>query len=282
MTSEHQIRARVEPLDPFGYPHSGVAHHPKSYTASVPGVGALSFEGHIWPPNSDLAEYKLGNRAAAAQGFYFYRNNRLIQAGGWNGLVQHDSEPHSSLARVCIDLPTRYDSSFNLNVQKSTVIVPPGFVEAIESAKSIEGDDNFDGFRRRAQEVYRRKDVRSRAQKRISIGKGIPARLQRELISVLDIDPDESHPIDFRWAPLQDNEFFRLDPANSSLLFNESYRESILAGFDPSRVDMPLLKVLMFFTVADDLKAGKVSPKRQRELQRINSALIMAARLERG
>jgi hypothetical protein len=57
------------------------------------GVGEIPLDGHIWPPNSDQPEYQLGNRAAARQGFYFYRNNRLIQAGGWNGLLQNEAEP---------------------------------------------------------------------------------------------------------------------------------------------------------------------------------------------
>lgn len=64
----------------------------------------FGWDSHLWPPNSERPEYRLGNRAAARQGFYFYRNSRLIQAGGWNGLVQNDAEPHGSLARVRIDL----------------------------------------------------------------------------------------------------------------------------------------------------------------------------------
>ncbi|WP_295400606.1 hypothetical protein [uncultured Thiocystis sp.] len=46
------------------------------------GVGEIPLDGHLWPPNRDRPEDRLGNRAAARQGFDFDCNHRLIQAGG--------------------------------------------------------------------------------------------------------------------------------------------------------------------------------------------------------
>ena len=137
--SEHGIRIPVKPLNPFAYPKSGSPDFPKTFNITIDEVGEIEAEAHIWPPNCELPEYRLGQRAAARQGFYFYRNDRLIQAGGWNGVVQHDTEPHSSLARVRIDLPPELDTRFGLNVQKSAVVVPAGFEVAVAESRSADG-----------------------------------------------------------------------------------------------------------------------------------------------
>ena len=37
---------------------------------------------HIWPPKSGSPGYRLGGgKVALRQGFYFYRNDRVIQSG---------------------------------------------------------------------------------------------------------------------------------------------------------------------------------------------------------
>jgi hypothetical protein len=145
------------------------------------GVGEIPLEGHIWPPNSDQPEYRLGNRAAARQGFYFYRNHRLIQAGGWNGLVQNDAEPHGSLARVRVDLPPSFDDSFSLNVQKSSVIVPPGFVEAAFDASDCDGV-SFDAYRQTAQRVYRSREAKAFIRQTPIPGTGLPDAVARQFV----------------------------------------------------------------------------------------------------
>lgn len=56
------------------------------------------------------------------QGFYVYRGDRLIQAGGWNRLRTLDE--HTKLARVAIDLPSGVDELFRVNVAKMRVTIP--------------------------------------------------------------------------------------------------------------------------------------------------------------
>ena len=86
---------QVLALNPFKYEESGADDFPKTFAIEIPEIGKVRATAHIWPPNSKSPEYKLGNRAASRQGFYFYRNDRLIQAGGWNGVVEHETEPHT-------------------------------------------------------------------------------------------------------------------------------------------------------------------------------------------
>jgi hypothetical protein len=145
----------IDPLNPFNYPASGSNCFPMTMeTDEIDGIGKLQFDAHIWPPHSEDKEYRLGKRAASHQGFYIYRNDRLIQPGGWNGVVNDDAEPHSSLARVSLDLPGDFDDLFGLNVQKSAVVTPLGFAEAVRVAKSSDGV-TWEDYRKYSIQAYR-------------------------------------------------------------------------------------------------------------------------------
>jgi Histidine kinase-, DNA gyrase B-, and HSP90-like ATPase len=56
------------------------------------------------------------------QGFYIYRRDRLIQAGGWCRLRTLDE--HAKLARIAIDLPIGEESRFAVDVAKMRVSIP--------------------------------------------------------------------------------------------------------------------------------------------------------------
>ncbi|WP_025677442.1 ATP-binding protein [Paenibacillus massiliensis] len=56
------------------------------------------------------------------QGFYIYRENRLLHFGDWLGMFQKDTS--SQLARVRIDLPNTADESWQVDIKKSGVIPP--------------------------------------------------------------------------------------------------------------------------------------------------------------
>ena len=60
----------------------------------------------------------------AHQGFYVYRNRRLLLPGDWLGLSLQKEE-HYKLARIRIDLPNSMDDSWQIDVKKA-VARPPG------------------------------------------------------------------------------------------------------------------------------------------------------------
>lgn len=59
----------------------------------------------------------------AHQGFYIYRNRRLLVAGDWLGLGMQKEE-HFKLARIRIDLPSSADLLWQLDVKKSRARPP--------------------------------------------------------------------------------------------------------------------------------------------------------------
>lgn len=63
----------------------------------------------------------------AQQGFYVYRNERLLVGGDWLGLG-FQKEEHYKLARIQIDLPNSMDDEWQIDVKKSRA-KPPGYLK---------------------------------------------------------------------------------------------------------------------------------------------------------
>lgn len=77
------------------------------------------------------------------QGFYMYRNRRLVVAGSWLNLGMKKDE-HCKLARIQVDLPNSTDSDWQLNVMKSNVSVPaalrPDFMRIATDVRTQAGE----------------------------------------------------------------------------------------------------------------------------------------------
>jgi hypothetical protein len=85
------------------------------------------------------------------QGVYFYRSDRLIQSGGWCGLLSCDE--HNKLARLSIDVNRDWDELIELTATKNRIIVP-------DSPSSFRSDFKkiFGKLRGKARSVYDRVD----------------------------------------------------------------------------------------------------------------------------
>ena len=276
---EHRIQVPVVPLNPFRYEKSGRCDYPSTFSVYLDDGRRLNVEGHIWPPNSESPEYRLGNRAAARQGFYFYRNDRLIQSGGWNGIVQSEAEPHGSLARVQVDLPVQLDDLFSLNVQKSSVIAPPGFTEAVLSSKTRDGR-SFEEYRHHAHDVYRRQDRRADKTIPLAPGRGLPRSLQREGRALIDGTDGLVREVDILWVNLPEDEFFQLDREGYRILLNRLYREDLLCGLKASGTDIPVVKLLLFFLLESEFDRKGSSSERRQKLKNLNRLIIKATKMK--
>jgi len=84
------------------------------------------------------------------QGFYFYRNNRLLQAGGWSWLRAVDE--HTKLLRVAVDFSRDLDRAFAINITKMRARVPAEIKDRLDSQVS--------SWAKTARERYDRKPVK--------------------------------------------------------------------------------------------------------------------------
>lgn len=269
----------VSALNPFNYQESGAPGFPAEFCVDISGVGSVRALAHVWPPNSSTPEYKLGNRAAARQGLYFYRHDRLIQAGGWNGVVEQEAEPHGSLARVAIDLPELLDSHFGLDIKKSGIEVPPSFSESLQRAKTVDGTP-FPKYRAIADKVYRKKDERGQRDYPFILDKGLPAELSRKA-KVLLGGGGRTRSIAIEWVDLSDRgEMFEIDRDAMCIRLDRRIRKRLLGGRRASVNDLPLVKILFFLLLEQDFDKAWVAGTRRKRLDAVSELIAAALKFE--
>jgi hypothetical protein len=129
----------VVPWDPFCEAHPSTQLEAEDVSKDL--GSAVAAKGFILPHRDrfDLDDkersMKLHQGAAgpggwnAQQGFYLYRNRRLIIPGDWLGLGPGQNgwkkEEHFKLARIRVDIPNSMDHAWQIDVKKSTAIAPP-------------------------------------------------------------------------------------------------------------------------------------------------------------
>ena len=118
---------KILPWDPFFVQHpSTQALQPElSHTAN----GTISVFPYVLPPRRQLSDDENVNLGGprgwiAQQGFYIYRNKRLVISGGWLGFKGMASDEKHILARIKVDVPGAVDSEWGLDIMKSKVDVP--------------------------------------------------------------------------------------------------------------------------------------------------------------
>lgn len=89
--------------------------------------GAVFVKGYVLPHKSKISESLFKSAEGPKgwneqQGFYIYRNDRLLLAGDWLGMFR--KEEHYKLARIEINLPNNLDSEWQIDIKKS-IARPP-------------------------------------------------------------------------------------------------------------------------------------------------------------
>jgi hypothetical protein len=117
-------------------------------------IGAAGIRAWILPHRNTLTteEQKKANITNRGQGFYIYREGRLINQGGWLGVFGgHGTfEPHMSLLRIEFDFDHLLDEAFYVDVKKSQILFDPAIEEYLAQLLS--------NARREANNRYRRKE----------------------------------------------------------------------------------------------------------------------------
>jgi hypothetical protein len=268
----------LDPLDPFGYDESGHPGFPATMFLDGGYEKRIAVKAHIWPPNSTSPFYKLPGGANSRQGFYFYRNNRLIQGGGWNGM--REAEPHSSLARLEIDIASDFDVEVSLDVKKVEIQLPARLAASIQKAKTISGAD-FKKYLSIADATYR---TRRATEKELPFipSLGLPSDLASFLHHELRISSTARHrDLKIQWKHLDEDLFFEIDRDAGVLYLNKGYRKQLLHGLSGSSADIPVVKCLLFLVLENVLYSERIGTKIRERLEQVNRILVQAVRYER-
>jgi hypothetical protein len=127
----------VVPWNPF-YPARSeqvLAEKKQTLEVELPdgSVEIAKIRAWILPHRNDMTkdEEKTHARIAnRAQGFYVYREGRLIQDGGWME-VFGVPEPHYSLLRIEFDFSHKLDDAFRIDVKKSRILFHPDLADGL-------------------------------------------------------------------------------------------------------------------------------------------------------
>lgn len=264
----------VEPLDPFGYAHSGHPEYPKTlHVVSDPPHQLIC---HLWPPRSTTRQFRLHDRPERHQGLYVYRNDRLIQAGGWNGVIHGAKD--LQLARVVVDLAPGSEAHVRLNPEKSRIEPAEAFVRALQQAA---GEDfTFDDYLDDARALYKRGRRREAQRPRvIPPGRGLPPTVKRALRTELRPIPNEE-PIDIRWGRVDGDVFFDIDREARQLTLNRSYRAVVTGSTTGSLNDAPLVKTCLYLLVENIFQGHYMGSRDKDNMDLWQSVLTAAVRAQ--
>ncbi|MCM8612431.1 ATP-binding protein [Accumulibacter sp.] len=127
----------VRPWDPFLIGHAATWSSPVERIAADGGL--VEVQCYVLPHKDRLDAHEHDAAAGpdgwtAQQGFYVYRNERLLVAGSWLGLGRGRSwtkEEAHRLARIRLDIPNTADAEWKIDVRKSTARPPVSIRERL-------------------------------------------------------------------------------------------------------------------------------------------------------
>jgi hypothetical protein len=160
----HVGRTRVEKWDPFLIAHNTqIVDEERLEVEGHP----VTVRPHVLPHHTRLSRREFENAAGpngwnAQQGFYIYRNRRMLVSGGWMNLGL-TREEHMKLARIRIDIESSSDFLWQLDIRKSKAVPPAPLRDSLKRIARL--------TRSRASEVYRHRGQKILNQTASKIGK---------------------------------------------------------------------------------------------------------------
>ncbi len=268
------IPESVAAVDPLGFAVSAVPGYPRTLVAHV-GGDRIPLRCHVVPPKAGGPNYRLyGRDGADFQGFYVYRHDRLLQAGGWNDVVTADRA--RALARVVLDDFAALAPHVRLNPEKKGIVFSHDLHGAITRAvDEADHRTTFADYLSRTETVLA--DSRKRQHKRRPMAepaKGLHEDVRRVIKAEVPLRTEEE-PVQIRWDAMAPGRFFELDRETRTIYLNKKYR-SVLTGGATGLSDAPLLKTLMFLLTEDHFKGQQWGP-RDKDLLEVWDAVLGAA-----
>jgi hypothetical protein len=268
----------VAPVDPFGYTAPAGSRYPTQLRLEIAGRTSTA-RAHIWPAaQSGSPSFRLGGRPGAlAQGLFFYRHDRLVQAGGWNTLVV--TRPELEYARVEIDLDDVLASHVSLNPEKSGLELDDDLRAAIRASTLPGLGIGFDEFVAEAEGTRRESRRYTKTPVTLMLPDwGFGADMRGAIEDSVDIH--DSGGIGIRWRVMASESPFEVDVDERTIWLNEQYRSVIVGrdSLDPD--DAPLLKTLMLIVFSKYFEGAYLGSKEKVELEAWRQLLTAALRDE--
>lgn len=270
----HEVRA----LDPFGYSRSGSSQFPIRFAASVEGID-FTVIAHLWPAEETSTDpFLLGTGdGVVRQGFYIYRNDRLLQHGGWNTMWEND-DPSRKLLRVSFELTEGLEKFVRMNPEKEGIELRAPIREALLNARSIDGRTRLED----AINLANMASAESRKRPRKPLPpiarpkRGLPRSVIDAMESAFGFD-DSAPPVKIVWAPLSESKVFDFFLESREIRLNTRYHAQLTRVEGPaSSGQAPLLVTLIFMLLRSDLLRVNTNKQWQQEQAAIQEVVLAA------
>lgn len=150
----------------------------------------ISVKTYILPPYNNLNTteqvYMKGYGLSDQQGFYIYRQNRLIKEGGWLGFEDLSIANKYDYARIRIDIPNSLDEYFKPNFLKNEIFIPDDLKEIFRKIANNARKESRNSFN------YMKAP---RIVKTVKEKKNIPVWNRKESSDGLLLSINENHPL---------------------------------------------------------------------------------------
>lgn len=261
---------KVEPIDPVA-----LGRGPAPCTSLLGSVDGMNFElkAHLWPATHKSApQFRLqGLPGGSSQGFYVYRHDRLLQAGGWNGVV-HGGRDYE-FARVVLELDAVLATHVVINPEKSGVEFDAELRAAISAAVAADGG-TFRDFLESAEGASRASRRRTRQPITLTeVRRGLSPDLRETLSESVTFS--EHGPIELRWKSLDGGRLVEIDLERRTLWLNVRHRKE-LGAVSGEADDLPLIKMLLLLLYSRFFEGAILGVREKAEL-RVWEELIDAA-----
>lgn len=262
---------KVRPLDPL--PQDAVATRSYRFVGEV---GRNSFEmTAVILANSALdvpgvvASQRL-SPAEGGQGMYIYRNDRLLQLGGWNSVLSGGRD-YTNL-RIAMNVDDRLLGVVRINPEKSGVVLEPEMRRAIHGSVSEEV-----GTFKALLDAASSAAAQSRKRERRPIVLVEPTvGISRDIYDVISdsVDLADADPIKIRWDRMPVDRLIEVDHENRLLKINERHRRVFSTSTDPQ--DAPLFKTLVYLLYSRFFEGSYLGTREKREIEAYETIIAAA------
>ncbi|MCU0114876.1 sigma-70 family RNA polymerase sigma factor [Curtobacterium poinsettiae] len=260
----------VRPIDPFSFTHEGLPGYPKALVATLPNGSTFLVHCHILPPSIHGPEVELlGSTRQSSQGLYFYRNDRLLHAGGWLNLPESKTS-ELQLARAVVDLNAEAMTAVAINPEKRGVYLRPVAVNAIELAAS--SDFSLHSYWRDARALWQRSQQRDNTPPPVApIGDHFPTNVAKIVQTAFSTRVD-SPPISFDWSLLPLDQLYSFDLKSGDVWLNLAHKD--LLEREPHSLE--LLKTSIYFLLESHAGKERLAPQTRLRLNVVHAAFASA------
>ena len=269
-SGETGLTRYVSAINPFGYPKSGCEDYPAQLPFQVGDQKGLATL-YIWPAKSKDPNFTFGGEPTSkSQGFYIYRNDRLLQFGGWNNLVLED--PKYAQARVAVILTPGLEKHVTINAEKRGVVFDAEIKHALLMAANSDGvtlSSYLDKAKELADEAARRRPSAVKAPWPKS---GLPSSVKRAFR--MHTVPAEHEQVQIKWLRLPESEVFRID--DHILILNSRHRQALGGTAGGGILDAPVTKTLLLLLLKSQFE-GRGSGNLKKQQSTIWNKLLLAA-----